>query len=366
MSLYLCVDCGGSKTTAAICNAKGEVLGRAYGGPSNLAYVGIEAFTYAVRNTVGDALKTCMSPPSVDPVPLPTQEHSFAAAWLGVSGVDSPAAAQSVLQPLSDLLRIPIGPNLVVANDTHLLASPVQMYDDVFAAVAVVGGTGAIAVSFRKVKDGEQQRLQELGRIGGWGWILGDEGGGFSVGREAVRQILNRNDRDSVKAPGSIPPAKEGSLEYRILKFFSCNTVMDVLNEVHAPNPGSEQSNPHAQLKAPHLALVREKRLSSLSPLVFAAAFENKDPEALQVLQLCAGMLADQIAVLVGEPTDEKPGLVTANNSLLSFGGSLVGHEGYRKMVLDALAAKGIVFRRIEFVDDAAASGALALAAQHK
>ncbi|KAL0581339.1 hypothetical protein V5O48_000715 [Marasmius crinis-equi] len=362
MPLYLCVDCGGSKTTAVICDSDGQILGRAIGGPSNLAYYGVEAMIHAVRNTVGDALKTCVSPASVEPILLPSEEHNFAAAWFGVSGVDSPSAIQSILQPLSDLLRIPIGPTLIVANDTHLLASPLQMYSDVTSAVAVVGGTGAIAVSFRKQKGG----LEELGRVGGWGWILGDEGGGFSVGREAVRHILTRNDRDSVRRPGSIPPAKEGSLEDRVLRFFSCENIMDMLSEVHAPNPGSEASNPHAQMRAPHLSLLREKRLSSLSPLVFAAAFENKDPEALQVLQNVAGMLADQVAVLVGEPTDEKPGLVTAENSVISFGGSLVGDEAYRKMVLDSLAEKGIVFRRVEFVGDAAASGARALAVQHK
>ncbi|KAF9268697.1 hypothetical protein L218DRAFT_954144 [Marasmius fiardii PR-910] len=362
MPLYICVDCGGSKTSAVICDGNGQILGRSYGGPSNLAYVGFEAFMHAIRNTVGDALKTCISPPSVEPVPLPSPDHTFAAAWFGVSGVDSPAAVASILQPLSDLLSIPIGPQLLIANDVHLLASPVQMHSDVSSAVAVVGGTGSIAVSFRQ----EGKQLKELGRVGGWGWILGDEGGGFSVGREALRYILTRNDRDSVKLRGSLPLAKEGSLEDRLLRHFSCRTIMDMLNEVHAADPGSVASSTPKSPKAPHLSLVREKRLSSLSPLVFAAALENEDPEALAVLRLCAGMLADQIAVLVGEPTDEKPGLVRAEDSILSFGGSLVGLEPYRKMVLDSLAAKGHDFRRMVFVDDAAASGALALAARHQ
>ncbi|KAG7091026.1 hypothetical protein E1B28_010087 [Marasmius oreades] len=363
MPLYLCVDCGGSKTSAVICDGDGQIIGRAYGGSSNLAYVGFEAFMNAIRISVGDALKTCVSPPSVEPVSLPPSNLTFAAAWLGVSGVDSPAAVASILQPLSDLLGIPMGPKLAVANDTHLLASPVQRYPDVTSAVAVVGGTGATAASFRKAVG----QLEEVGRIGGWGWILGDEGGGFSVGREAIRYILARNDRDSVKRRGSLPLAKEGSLEDRILRYFSCNTIMELLNEVHAADPGSISSSaPTTQLTAPHLSLTREKRLSSLSPLVFSAAFENNDTEALAVLQLCAGMLADQIAVLVGERTEEQPGLVSANESVLSFGGSLVGLKVYRKMVLDALTEKGHVFRRVEFVDDAAASGALALAVRYK
>ncbi|KAK7045635.1 hypothetical protein VNI00_007468 [Paramarasmius palmivorus] len=326
MSLFLCVDCGGSKTSAVICDSEGKILGRSYGGPSNLAYLGVENFLSAVRNAVGDALKTCSSPPSVDPVSLPPPpDISFAAAWLGVSGVDSPAAVNSILQPLSDLLGIPVGPRLSVANDTHLLAAPVQMHDDVSCAVTVVGGTGAIAVSFRQKAD---QSLEELGRAGGWGWILGDEGGGFSVGREAIRELLSRKDRESVcKVPGT--PPKEGSLEDRVLKHFSVKHIMDVLTEVHARDPGTTIAESEAKSSIislpPHLMVAREKRLSSLSPLVFAAAYESNDPEALIVIKKVAGMLAEQIAVLVGESSQDKPGLVRASDSVISFGGSLVG-----------------------------------------
>ncbi|EEB88470.1 hypothetical protein MPER_13678, partial [Moniliophthora perniciosa FA553] len=173
----------------------------------------------------------------------------------------------------------------------------------------------------------DDQSLEELGRVGGWVWILGDEGGGFSVGREAVRELLSRKDRESVCKIRDTPP-KEGSLEDRVLKHFSVKHVMDVLNEVHARDPGTTTAEAEAKASTivtlpPHLMLAREKRLSSLSPSVFAAAFENKDPEALAVLKKCAGMLAEQIAVLVGESTEDKPGLLRAQDSVISFGGSL-------------------------------------------
>jgi len=354
MSLYLCVDCGGSKTAAVICDKSGSIVGRAFGGPSNIAYLTIESFIETIRLTVGDALKTCSSPPSVDPVALPPPEHlSFAAAWFGISGADSPSIIESVVNPLSGLLGIPKGPRLSVANDAHLLAAPVRMHGDVSFAVTVIGGTGSIVVSFAEKEDGE---LEELGRVGGWGWILGDEGGGYSVGREAVRQVLEEQDKHSIMSE----PPPEGSLRTLLKEFFKIKDIMELLTAVYLPDPGSS-STVVAPDRPAYINMSREKRLSSLSPLVFTAAFQDNDPLALNVLQTCAEDLADQISVLVGEANQESPRLVRASDSVISFGGSLVGLQVYRDMVLEELKSKGHIFRYVEFVEDCAAVGAAGL-----
>ncbi|KAF9012480.1 hypothetical protein BDQ17DRAFT_1343983 [Cyathus striatus] len=356
MSLYLCVDCGGTKTSAVICDANGNIVGRAPGGPSNLTYLALEAYLSAVKEAVGNALRTTVSPPSAAPIPLPPIGTSpFAAAWFGVSGADSPSAITSITPSLSQLLGIPIGPNLIVANDTHLLAAPVRMYSDVTNAVAVIAGTGSIAVSFKE----EGNTIKELGRIGGWGWILGDEGGGFDVGREAIRQMLLENDRASVM---SAPP-KPSVLRERVLQRLGVNNVMEILTEVYSPdpNPALTAENAISPRQMP-----REKRLSTLSPLVFTAAFDDGDELASSILKSCASMLVSEIALLLGEPTDEAPRLTLAQSSVISFGGSLVGIEKYRNLILDGLASRGHVFRRVEFINDAAAGGAIGLAASFK
>ncbi|KAF9075594.1 hypothetical protein BDP27DRAFT_1315314 [Rhodocollybia butyracea] len=84
-----------------------------------------------------------------------------------------------------------------------------------------------------------------------------------------------------------------------------------------------------------HAYMAREKWLSSLSPLVFTAAFEARDPLALNVLRTCARDLADQICIVVGDSIEETPGVVNASESVICFGGSLVGLDVYRKLVLD-------------------------------
>ena len=360
MPLYLCVDCGGSKTSAAIADGHGKILGRALGGPSNLSYIGVEAFVTIVNSVVSDALKTCVDPPSIEPVVLTKDKSFFAKAWFGISGVDSPSAVDAITPGLSKLLGIPPGPNLSVCNDTHLLAAPLRIHRDAKYAVAAIGGTGAIAVGFR---EDEQGNLKELGRVGGWGWILGDEGGGYHVGRTTIRTIIGRADRDSLN-PDS--PSFPSTLVPAILENFGAKTPHDLLALAHLPEPSPTTPSPKGV--HPLLLYPREKRLSSLSPIVFRCAFEDHDMLALKILTECADSLAAQIAMFLIPTTNSPPGsarngnAILAEEAVLSFGGSLVGVENYRRLVLEGLKKRGQAFKHVEFVADPAAVGALALA----
>ncbi|KAG1740890.1 uncharacterized protein EDB91DRAFT_1237255 [Suillus paluster] len=345
MSLFLCVDCGGSKTSAVIADRSGTILGRALGD--------------AVRVAVSNALKTCVSPPSINPISLPPNTELFASAWFGISGVDSPAASTNASIALSALLGIPMGPRLVVANDTHLLAAPLRLHPDIKHAIAAIGGTGSCVVSFQHEPSG---MLSELARTGGWGWILGDEGGGFHVGRETMRQMMY----DAARSSLGMEPSPPSSLKAKVLERFGIQGVEnapEVLPVVHLPEPSLTAET--AATVPSYLLVAREKRLSQLAPLVFEAAFKDKDPFALNVLRICAGGLADQIAMLCREPGEDqsvKPRAVEAKETVLCYGGSLVGIEDYRELVNEALAEKGHVFKYVEFVDDAAAVGAVGLA----
>ena len=360
MPLYLCVDCGGSKTSAVIADEHGKVLGRALGGPSNFAYIGVKVFVAEVKTAVSNALKTCVDPPSTEPVVLAVGKPYFAKAWFGVSGVDSPSAVDAITPVLSELLGIAPGPNLSICNDTYLLAAPLRIHKDAKYAIATIGGTGAIAVGF---KEDEYGNLKELGRVGGWGWILGDEGGGYHVGRTAIRTIVAQADRDSLNPNSPSPPS---TLIPAILENFGAKTPHDLLALAHLPEP-SPTTPPPSNIQ-PLLLYPREKRLSSLSPIVFRCAFEDRDPLALKILTECADSLVEQIAMFLIPTSKSPPGsarngnAILAEEAVLSFGGSLVGIENYRGLVLDGLKKRGQVFKYVEFVDDAAAVGALALA----
>ncbi|KAI6009854.1 hypothetical protein EDC04DRAFT_846149 [Pisolithus marmoratus] len=353
MSLFLCVDCGGSKTSAVICDANGNILGRGLGGPSNFSYIPLATFTEAVRVAVSSALRFCVN----TPIALPPPTELFVSAWFGIAGVDSPVVALNASSNLSVLLGIPVGPRLIVANDTHLLAAPLRLYPHVSHAITAIAGTGSCVVSFTRDPSGE---LVALARTGGWGWLLGDEGSGFHVGREAIRQIMSDVSRTSL----GMSLSRKSTLKHKILSHFGIKSeqaAAELLTIVHTP----EETTKNSDSIPGYLLIPREKRLSQLTPLVFDAAFNDNDEFALDVLRNTAGGLADQIAQLCigpGEDSSTKPRGVVATETILCFGGSLVGIEGYRALVLDELKKRGCVFQHVKFVDDAAAAGAVGLA----
>jgi N-acetylglucosamine kinase-like BadF-type ATPase len=151
------------------------------------------------------------------------------------------------------------------------------------------------------------------------------------------------------------------------LERFRVGSPLDILTEIHLPDPTPSAVQPPDA--SGHLLVAREKRLSQLSPLVFEAAFDDGDPFALNVLQICARSLASHIEVLVRSPdasSEHAPKCVLASESVVCFGGSLVGVEKYRNMILDVLKDQqmgGHVFKYVEYVDDAAKIGAEGLAA---
>ena len=141
--------------------------------------------------------------------------------------------------------------------------------------------------------------------------------------------------------------------------------AVEVLHVIHIPESHPQSSDASALEIPPHKRVAREKRLSQLCPLVFEAAFKDGDDFAWRVLRSCAGALADQIAILCitrAEDVGMKPNGVKPENAILCFGGSLVGVEEYRGLVLDELKKRGCTFRYVEFVEDAVAVGAVGLA----
>ena len=213
--------------------------------------------------------------------------------------------------------------------------------------------------------------IQQISRAGGWGWILGDEGGGFHVGREAIRQLLMEADILSSGASSSAGPPANGNntLKTRVLEHFGINNIYDIFRILYLPDP-TPNASPDPNMSGFH-TMTREKRLSSLCTLVFSTAFEDGDPTALNVLRTCADFLAAQLALLLTPPdgttSQSLRPTVEAGESVICFGGSLVTVEAnYRKLILDNLAQRGYIFKHTEIIEDAAATGAIGLAMAFK
>lgn len=156
--------------------------------------------------------------------------------------------------------------------------------------IVLVAGTGSMAA---RIADRSM-----AGRAGGHGWILGDEGSGFWLGREAVRAALR------VLELGTAP---FGDLVGRVLG--------EVLGQVEVLG-AAPATDPLGTIGAITTWVHREAPagLAALAPLVLAAA-QVGDAEANGLLDRAAGLLADLALTLWrdGEPMVLAGALLTAS-----------------------------------------------------
>jgi len=164
---FLGVDGGQSSTAAVIGDETGRVLGRGSGGPCNHvgAAEGRQKFLSAIGGCVGQAQKEAGMPAGA----------AFEAACLGFSG--GPADKEALIKEI-----LPIGKAFVTTDALIALAGATGGKP----GVIVIAGTGSI--SFGRNGEGK------TARAGGWGYIYGDEGGGFDLTRQALRAALRMEE----------------------------------------------------------------------------------------------------------------------------------------------------------------------------
>jgi len=196
-----------------------RVLGLDIGGTSTRARL------VAGSGVVGDATAASASLTAAGP------ERASAALdelLAGLPGLDSPldavcagAAGSRTARETADFLRARLEPitrsgNVLVVDDAALVLPAAGLAE----GIAVICGTGTIAAGTWRGREA---------RAGGWGYLLGDEGSGYWIVREAVRALLGRRER-------GLPP---GDLGARLLGAASAPDL-DALRAalLRSPEPG--------------------------------------------------------------------------------------------------------------------------------
>jgi N-acetylglucosamine kinase-like BadF-type ATPase len=160
------LDAGGTKTVCLLADLDGRVLAEARGAGANLHAAG-ELEVEKVLHDVMDRV-------------IGDREHAPAAIVLGMAGVDR-AGDAPVIRTL--LRRIGFKARLLVTNDALIALVAAIGHEP---GVVVIAGTGSICYG-RNARD-------EAARAGGWGYVLGDEGSGYWIGRHALRAVVRAAD----------------------------------------------------------------------------------------------------------------------------------------------------------------------------
>src|SRR5262249_17152423 len=122
---------------------------------------------------------------------------------------DDCAVARGIMRRIGYKSRVLIVNDALVALEAGAPGEP---------GVVVISGTGSISYG-RNAKG-------EAARSGGWGYVLGDEGSGYSIGRAAVRAVLREADRRGPKT----------KLSELLLKHFGIAEAQGLIREVYNTN----------------------------------------------------------------------------------------------------------------------------------
>ena len=177
---YLGIDCSGSHTEAVIADESGFILGS--GGcetGANPHNTSLESIFEAIRTSTMEAQKD-----ATRSYPERDIKH-YEAACIGMAGFDTPNDQERIRKSLLELpseQRFHLN-RIIIVNDG---LAALRAGTDRLWGISLLAGTGsscyAISPSGKEAK------------AGGWGFLLGDQGSGYAIGKAIIQQVVKELD----------------------------------------------------------------------------------------------------------------------------------------------------------------------------
>ena len=272
MRYVLGFDGGGTKTECVLMGEDGRIAAQSRGGPANPMRVGFGGALAAVS----DAARQAISAAGV-------AVGEVTSLCAGLAGTAHPEAAQKMKRLLEG--EFP-GKTIRLCTDLDLTLEGTGEG----AAIVLIAGTGSAAVG--------RDAQGHTGRVGGHGYLLGDDGSAYHVGQLAVKSALRHYERTGTDTP----------LGQRILA------------QTGEPSWGELQSRINA---GPDDILPR------LFPVVLNAA-ESGDTAARELVEECAMALSELVKDLVERLQ------LHSQKFLLAKTGGMIGRSTYFDERLDS------------------------------
>jgi N-acetylglucosamine kinase-like BadF-type ATPase len=160
------IDAGGTKTVCLLADERGHILAEGRGAGANLHAAG----ELEVEKVLHGVMEAAIGDRPIVP----------AAICLGIAGVDREDEMRIVR---AIMRRIGYKSRTLVVNDA-LIALVAGARDA--PGIVMIAGTGSIVYG--------RNANGEAARAGGWGHMIGDEGSGYWIGREALSAVMRAGD----------------------------------------------------------------------------------------------------------------------------------------------------------------------------
>jgi len=243
---YLGVDGGGSKTTAVVFNEKGEFICKACGESINYYSVGLEN----ARQAMADIINSL-------------SQKEFECAVIGMSALAERATEDEAKRFCDGI----INSKKTIMDSDLFVALEAMEYEDECAVI--ISGTGSMAVC--RDTDGT------IRHAGGFGYILGDEGSGYSIGISAIKS--------AIRAAENCAPAT--MLTESCINFFSVDDIYGLIDLFYEKT-------------------VSRKKIASFAAEVMKCA-ENNDETAKNIINNEAKLLSETALSLINNKNNQIP-----------------------------------------------------------
>lgn len=201
------IDGGATKTTAVLADLKSNILSEKTSGPANFLIIG----TDKVAKTISDLILDLCNDAEIN-------IQNIEAVCMGLTGAGREDDAKKIKDAVLDYWQKNYSSqikNLIVTSDARIAL------EGAFSGrpgIILIAGTGSIIFG--------KDRTGQLYRVGGFGRYIGDEGGGYSIGRLGLQAVAKSLD-------GRGPETKL----FQILnEKFGITTAEDLINKVYKEN----------------------------------------------------------------------------------------------------------------------------------
>lgn len=268
--MYLGIDGGGSNLRAVLTTPDLTPLAEwQVARTSNPSSIGREAAAQLLQEAVGGVLSQAgVSPDGVT------------AVGIGVAGADAAHSADWLAEVLRPVLPTA---HLALSNDIEIAlvgANGARL------GMMLLAGTGSALYAINAAGDSRM--------FGGWGYLIGDDGGGYWMGREAIRYITDADDQHAADTFSREPLVKH------IFGATGVNTARDLIPWLYGVQPP------------------RIRDVAALTSAIFAAHAEG-DSTAQRIVQGAAQALYNYVCMAERR--------LNLSRETLAFGGGLLQSE---------------------------------------
>ncbi|MEN2466214.1 BadF/BadG/BcrA/BcrD ATPase family protein [Ornithinibacillus sp. JPR2-1] len=255
MEYVIGIDGGGTKTQVVLTDMEGRVVSHTQYGSTNPNAVSKSELIDTFQTIFHDLQQS-----------VPDVVRNVSTIFAGISGAGSQQSASLVTEVIQSTLpsdvKVKVEPDSVNALYAGTYGKP---------GIVQISGTGSITFG---VNENNQQ-----GRVGGWGYLLGDEGSGYDFGRKGIMAVLQHEDG---RGPSTM-------LKDILFSYFQVTSGRELIDQIY-----------HS--RAPRMTIAQ------VSKLVFQA-YEAGDAVVATMMQNVAKDISHSIKTL-----DQK--LFTTNNEL--------------------------------------------------